>query len=100
MSRCEIFGPLLGVRPFASEDEAFRAANDSELGLSGYVYTTSLKTAARAERELECGNVLINGAHYSIELPHGGVKQSGVGKDISMYAMREYYDVKRVSIRR
>ena len=100
MGCCEIFGPILGVRSFTSDDEAFRVANESEYGLSGYVYTTSLKTATRAEKEIECGNICINGAHYSIELPHGGLKQSGMGKDISMYSMREYYDVKRVSIQR
>ena len=73
----EIFGPILAVRAFDSEDEAFALANASELGLSGYVYTKSLATTLRAEDELQCGNVLINGAHYSIELPHGGLKQSG-----------------------
>jgi succinate-semialdehyde dehydrogenase/glutarate-semialdehyde dehydrogenase len=96
----EIFGPILCVRPFDSVDEAFERANDSELGLSGYVYTQSLAISLRAETELQCGNICINGAHYSIELPHGGLKQSGYGKDISHLSLRDYYDIKRVSIKR
>ena len=96
----EVFGPILPVRSFESDDEAFGAANDSEWGLSGYVYTTSLATALRAEQELMCGNVCINGAHYSIELPHGGMKQSGYGKDISHLSLRDYYDIRRVTMKR
>ena len=96
----EIFGPILPVRSFESDDEAFDAANDSEWGLSGYVYTASLATALRAEQELMCGNVCINGAHYSIELPHGGMKQSGYGKDISHLSLRDYYDIRRITMKR
>ena len=96
----EIFGPILAVRPFDSEDEAFRLANDSEWGLSGYVYTSSLATAMRAEEELLCGNVCVNGVHYSIELPHGGLKQSGYGKDISHLCLRDYYDIRRITMKR
>ena len=96
----EIFGPILACRSFGSDDEVFAAANDSEWGLSGYVYTRSLSTALRAEQELMCGNVCVNGAHYSIELPHGGLKQSGYGKDISHLALRDYYDIRRITIKR
>ena len=88
------------MQPFDTADEAFAKANDSDMGLSGYVYTASLATTLRAENELMCGNVLINGAHYSIELPHGGLKQSGCGKDISSLCLRDYYDVRRISIKR
>ena len=70
------------------------------MGLSAYVYTGSLETALRAENELQCGNVCVNGVHYSIELPHGGLKQSGYGKDISQFSLRDYYDIKRISIKR
>ena len=98
----EIFGPILAVRPFpdGDVDGALRMANDTEFGLSGYVYTKNLDTMLKAENELMCGNVLINGAHYSIEIPHGGLKQSGYGKDISHLALRDYYDVKRVTLTR
>jgi len=96
----EIFGPILTVQPFETADEAFTKANDSDMGLSGYVYTSSLATTLRAEEELMCGNVLINGIIYSIELPHGGVKESGYGKDISHLSLRDYYEIRRVSIKR
>jgi len=96
----EIFGPILPVRPFDTADEAFTIANDSEVGLSSYVYTKSLENTLRAEEELMTGNVLINGAHYSIELPHGGVKQSGYGKDISHLSLQDYFDVRRITMKR
>jgi len=96
----EIFGPILPVRPFEGLSEAFERANDSEVGLSSYVYTSSLDTALRAEEELMTGNVCINGAHYSIELPHGGLKQSGCGKDISHLSLHDYYDVRRITMKR
>eukprot|EP00039_Didymoeca_costata_P033003 m.40276 g.40276 ORF g.40276 m.40276 type:complete len:482 (-) comp9644_c0_seq1:46-1491(-) len=97
---CEIFGPILGVRSFKDTDKVFADANNSEMGLSSYVYTSDLNTALRAENELMTGNVCINAVHYSIELPHGGVKQSGYGKDISHLSLRDYFDVRRVSIKR
>merc|ERR1711920_740470 len=96
----EVFGPILPVRPFDGLTEAIELANDSEVGLSSYVYTSSLDTAMRAEEELMTGNVCINGAHYSIELPHGGLKQSGCGKDISHLSLHDYYDVRRISMKR
>lgn len=96
----EIFGPILPVRSFDSVDEAFKLANASEVGLSSYVYTGSYDIALRAEEELMTGNVLINGAHYSIELPHGGLKQSGYGKDISHMSLRDYYDTRRITMKR
>merc|ERR1712007_76414 len=73
----EIFGPVLPVRSFSSSDDVFAWANKSEVGLSSYVYTKSLDTMMKAEEELMTGNVCINGVHYSIELPHGGLKNSG-----------------------
>jgi len=96
----EIFGPVLPVRSFKSSDDVFAWANKSEVGLSSYVYTKSLDTMMKAEEELMTGNVCINGVHYSIELPHGGLKQSGSGKDISHLALRDYYDIRRISIKR
>jgi len=96
----EIFGPILPLRSFSSVEEALQLANQSEYGLSAYIYTGSLSTALRAEQEIQCGNICINGAHYSIELPHGGLKQSGYGKDLTDLALRDYYDIKRVTFKR
>jgi acyl-CoA reductase-like NAD-dependent aldehyde dehydrogenase len=57
----EIFGPILAARSFRTADEAFAIANNSEHGLSAYVYTGSLATTLRAEKEIMCGNVCVNG---------------------------------------
>lgn len=96
----EVFGPIMPVRSFGDDDDVFALANDSEYGLSSYVFTRSLDTMLRAEQELMTGNVCINGVHYSIELPHGGVKQSGYGKDLSHLSLRDYLDIRRITIKR
>lgn len=98
--QAEIFGPIMPVRAFTDDEDVFALANDSDYGLSSYVYTTSMKTTMRAEAELMTGNVCINGVHYSIELPHGGVKQSGCGKDISHLSLQDYCDIRRITIKR
>lgn len=100
MQKEEIFGPILPVRSFSTSDEAFAVANQTEYGLSSYVYTTSLDTMMRAQEVLMTGNVCINTVHYSIELPHGGLKQSGCGKDISHLSLHDYFDIRRVTIKR
>ena len=61
---------------------------------------TTVWIAIRPQEEIMCDNVCVNGAHYSIELPHGGLKQSGYGKDISSLSLRDYYDIRRISIKR
>ncbi|MBU2881772.1 aldehyde dehydrogenase family protein [Psychrosphaera sp. B3R10] len=95
---CEIFGPVLPVISFSDADDVIALANDCEFGLSAYVFTTNLKRAMQAAEQLEAGSVCINEAHYSVQLPHGGLKQSGVGKDCSKYSLEEYLSNKRVSI--
>jgi acyl-CoA reductase-like NAD-dependent aldehyde dehydrogenase len=96
----EIFGPIMPVMPFDDSDDAFGLANDTEYGLSAYVYTQNLSRALEAEKRLIFGNILINEAYYSLQLPHGGLKQSGFGKDVSRLALEDYYDIKRISIKR
>lgn len=96
----EIFGPIMPVMPFDDSDDAFALANDTEYGLSAYVYTQNLSRALEAEKRLIFGNILINEAYYSLQLPHGGLKQSGFGKDVSRLALEDYYDIKRISIKR
>lgn len=95
---CEIFGPVLPVLPFSDTDNVIDMANDCEFGLSAYVFTTNLKRAMTAADKLIAGSVCINEPHYSLQLPHGGLKQSGVGKDCSKYSLQEYLTNKRVSI--
>lgn len=94
----EIFGPVLAVIPFSDKDDIIALANDCEYGLSAYVYTTNLKRGLQAASEIQAGSVCVNEVHYSVQLPHGGLKQSGVGKDCSKYSMSEYFTNKRVSI--
>ena len=96
----EIFGPIMPVMPFSDDEDIFTVANDTEYGLSAYVYTQNLSRALEAEKRLLFGNILINEAYYSLQLPHGGLKQSGFGKDVSRLALEDYYDIKRISIKR
>jgi succinate-semialdehyde dehydrogenase/glutarate-semialdehyde dehydrogenase len=96
----EVFGPVMSVIKFNDKDDIFEMANNTDMGLSAYVYTNSLQKTLKAEEELESGNIIINGVHYSIQLPHGGVKQSGIGKDIGHVCLDEYYHIKRISIKR
>ena len=96
----EIFGPIMPVMSFDDSDDIFALANDTEYGLSAYVYTQNLNRAFEAEKKLQFGNILINEAYYSLQLPHGGLKQSGFGKDVSHLALDDYYDIKRISIKR
>lgn len=99
MSREEIFGPVAPLTPFATEDEALAAANDTEFGLVAYVFTTNLNRALRMAEGLETGMVGINqGVVSNPAAPFGGVKESGLGREGGAVGIEEYLELKYVGI--
>jgi betaine-aldehyde dehydrogenase len=95
----EVFGPVLVALPFDADDEGIALANDTDYGLAASAWTRDLQRGLRATRELEAGTVWVND-HIALasEMPHGGIKSSGFGKDMATYSFDEYLTIKHVML--
>lgn len=97
----EVFGPVVTVQPFSSDDEAIEMANDVRYGLAASVFSENVGRALKVAAQLDFGTVWVNEHLFplSAEMPHGGFKESGYGKDMSVYSMEEYTRIKHVAVK-
>ncbi|HJR95462.1 MAG TPA: gamma-aminobutyraldehyde dehydrogenase [Gaiellaceae bacterium] len=97
----EVFGPVVTVQPFASDDEAIEMANGVRYGLAASVFSENVGRAMKVAARLDFGTVWINEHLFPLtpEMPHGGFKESGYGKDMSIYSMEEYTRIKHVVVK-
>ena len=96
IARTEIFGPVLSVIPFETEDEAIEIANDTPYGLTNYIQTKDQEKARRVAKKLRSGMVDVNGAGIAIDTPFGGFKHSGIGREAGEHGLQEFLEVKSV----
>ena len=97
----EVFGPVVSVQRFASDEEAIAMANGVRYGLAASVFSQNVGRAMRAAAALEFGTVWVNEHLFPLtsEMPHGGFKESGYGKDMSVYSLEEYTRIKHVAVK-
>lgn len=96
IAREEIFGPVLSIMAYETEEEAVALANDTTYGLAGYVQAGSIEEARRIGAKIRAGRVYLNGAAMSNKVPFGGYKQSGNGREHGVFGFEEYLEVKAV----
>ena len=96
IARTEIFGPVLSIIPFETEEEAIAIANDTPYGLTNYIQTQDQQKANRVARKLRSGMVDVNGAGIAVDAPFGGFKHSGIGREAGAQGLEEFLEVKSV----
>ena len=96
IARTEIFGPVLSVIPFETEEEAIKIANDTDYGLTNYIQTQDKEKVQRVARKLRSGMVDVNGAGIAVDAPFGGFKHSGIGREAGKEGLLEFLEVKSV----
>jgi len=97
IARQEIFGPVLVMIPFDTEDEAIAIANDTPYGLAAYLQTGDPERARRVSRKLRAGSVYINGASPDYDVPFGGYKQSGNGREFGEFGLEDFLELKAIT---
>jgi len=97
VAREEIFGPVLAILPFETEEDAIRIANDTPYGLAAYIQTGNPERAGRVARRLRVGNVYINGAGIDYDVPFGGYKQSGNGREFGQFGLEDFLELKAIT---
>ena len=96
IARTEIFGPVLSIIPFETEEDAISIANDTPYGLTNYIQTQDQQKANRVARKLRSGMVDVNGAGIAVDAPFGGYKHSGIGREAGAHGLEEFLEVKTV----
>ena len=96
IARDERFGPVLAVLTYRDDDEAVAMANDTVYGLGAYVFGQDQERALRVARQFRAGRVFYNGAPSNTVVPMGGYKQSGNGREMGVFGMEEYLEVKAI----
>jgi aldehyde dehydrogenase (NAD+) len=96
IAREEIFGPVLTMIPYDTEEEAIRIANDTPYGLAGYVQSGNIEHAREVASKIRAGNVHINGASGGFDVPFGGFKQSGNGREWGSHGFTDFLEIKAV----
>ena len=94
--REEIFGPVLSITTYSTEEEAVSLANDSDYGLSGGVWSGDEARAVRVARRMRTGQVSINGGAFNVSAPFGGYKHSGLGRELGVHGLEEYLEIKSI----
>ncbi len=98
IAREEIFGPVLSIMPYDSEDEAVEIANDTIYGLAGGVWSGDPERAKRVAKRIRAGQVEVNGGAFNVMAPFGGYKQSGLGREAGQFGLEEFLEVKSLQL--